>query len=103
YDTYPDIITGFHDFGFNIDRDFFAFRSDDQVVCWNLVLAGLGLGFTQIDIGEDAEGIERVLPHLDLPTLPIWLTAHAELKTSRRVRRVYDFLAEHLQRYNAGG
>jgi hypothetical protein len=32
-----------------------------------------------------------------LPRLPIWLTAHSELKTSRRVRRVYDFLAEKLR------
>jgi hypothetical protein len=28
--------------------------------------------------------------------LPIWLTSHAELRTSRRVRRVYDFLCDEL-------
>ena len=32
-----------------------------------------------------------------IPPLEFWLTAHAELKTSARIRRVYDFLADALQ------
>jgi DNA-binding transcriptional LysR family regulator len=41
--------------------------------------------------------LEAVLPELNIPPLEIWLTAHAELRTSPRIRRVYDFLADALQ------
>jgi hypothetical protein len=34
-----------------------------------------------------------VLPFLELPQFPIWLTVHRELQTSARIRAVYDFLA----------
>jgi len=30
---------------------------------------------------------------------PLWLTTHRELNTSRRVRMVFDFLAEALSAY----
>jgi hypothetical protein len=40
--------------------------------------------------------VKRLVPDRPIHVLPIWLTAHAELRTSRRVRRVYDFLAEAL-------
>ena len=59
-----------------------------------MVRAGFGIGFNQRRIGCADPGVQRVLPDQDLPSLPVWLTAHQELKTSRRVRRVYDFLAD---------
>ena len=31
-----------------------------------------------------------------LPVLPVWLTAHHELRASRRLRLVFDFLAQAL-------
>jgi hypothetical protein len=34
------------------------------------------------------------MPMLNLPTLPVWLTVHRELRTSARIRAVYDFLAD---------
>ena len=33
------------------------------------------------------------LPALDPFVIPVWLVAHREFKTSRRVRLVYDLLA----------
>jgi DNA-binding transcriptional LysR family regulator len=38
--------------------------------------------------------IEPVLPGLDPIPVPIWLVTHRELHTSRRIRLVFDFLAE---------
>jgi DNA-binding transcriptional LysR family regulator len=93
YDRSDQIIQGFRDAGLDVDRDFFSFRCDDQVVCWRMVVAGFGIGFNQLEIGEAEPAVQRLLREFDLPSIPIWLTAHAELKTSLRVRRVYDFLA----------
>lgn len=72
------------------------------MVAWRMVVAGYGIGFNQIGIGEAEPLVQRL--HLDtkLPRLPIWLTAHSVLKTSHRVRRVFDYLAEALSRISTG-
>ena len=43
-----------------------------------------------------------VLPGLALPVLPVWLTAHRELRASRRLKTVFDFLARWLGRWGSG-
>ena len=98
YDRDDQIIRAFHRFGFEVDRHFFAFRSDNQVVAWRMVVAGFGLGFNQCAIGDAEPGLIHLWRDIDLPPMEVWLTAHAELKTSARVRRVFDFLAERLGR-----
>ncbi|MHA1549155.1 MAG: LysR family transcriptional regulator [Alphaproteobacteria bacterium] len=96
YDRDEQIIDGFREAGMLVDRHFFSFRCDNQVVAWNMVVAGFGVGFNQLEIGRAEPRVVRLLPEADLPTLPVWLAAHAELKTSARVRRVFDYLAEAL-------
>ncbi len=93
YDRSDLILRGFADAGFTVARDFFAFRTDDQIVYWRAVVAGAGVGATQTRVGDAEPAVVRVLPDLPLPTMPLWLAAHAELRASRRVRRVYDHLA----------
>lgn len=96
YDRDTQIIDGFKNAGMEVDRTFFAFRSDDQVLCWKMVLAGFGIGFNQVKIGEKEPDLVRVMIAGEVARLPIWLAAHTELKSSPRVRRVFDFLAQHL-------
>ena len=90
------LIEGFKRFGMNVDREFFVFRSDDVVVCWNMVMEGYGLGFNQVQIGDAEPKVARIELPGEIGSLPVWLVAHSELKTSPRVRRVFDFLAEKL-------
>lgn len=96
YDRSTRIIDGFKMAGFDIDRNFFAFRCDDQVVCWEMVAAGYGIGFNQVQIGEADPRVVRVSAAGTVGELPVWLTAHVELKTNSRVRRVFDFLSDQL-------
>ena len=98
YDRSDMIIQGFRQAGLDVGRHFFSFRSDNQVVCWRMVVAGYGIGFNQDQIGAAEPRVTRLALDTALPSLPIWLTAHSELKASRRVRRVFDFLAEALGR-----
>jgi DNA-binding transcriptional LysR family regulator len=100
YDRSDLIIQGFRAAGLEVDREFFAFRSDNQIVAWRMVVAGFGIGFNQIQVGQAEARVQQLFVDTPLPTLPIWLTAHADLKTSRRVRRVYDFLAARLGQIN---
>ena len=96
YDRGEQIIQGFRAAGVEVDRQFFSFRTDNQVAAWHLVVAGWGLGFNQTLIGDGEAKVARILPDSKLPSLPVWLAAHVEIKTSRRDRRVFDFLAHGL-------
>ena len=74
-------------------REDFPVRCDDQVVYWNLVRAGCGVGATLCRIGDADPMVERVAPFIQLPALPVWLTALEALRQNPRIRRVMDHLA----------
>jgi DNA-binding transcriptional LysR family regulator len=39
-----------------------------------------------------------VLPKVRIEPLPVWLAVHKEIRTSQRIRAVYDFLSDALPR-----
>ena len=57
------------------------------------LVAELGIGFVGNYMARTDPNVVAVLPKLPLPDLPIWLTVHREIRTSRKIRAVYDFLA----------
>lgn len=57
---------------------------------------GAGIGFATEAVGDAEPRVCRVLPDLAPIVFPIWLVTHRELHTSRRVRVVFDFLADAL-------
>jgi DNA-binding transcriptional LysR family regulator len=75
----------------------FAFRSDNHDVCWQMVRAGFGCGFVTAVVAKTDRDIVRVLPAAAIPSLPIWLTVHREVRSSKRLRVVYDALALELK------
>lgn len=97
YDRDERIIRMMHALDFPATRDFFAIRCDDQTVHWELVRAGCGISGAQTQIGDGDPLVERVMPELDLPSLPLWLAAPQALRTNPRIKRVWDFLADKLQ------
>jgi DNA-binding transcriptional LysR family regulator len=57
----------------------------------------LGLIFLPADIGRGNPDLVPAFEHLGpVLNVPIWLVCHQELRTNRRIRRVYDFIAEEL-------
>ncbi len=62
-----------------------------------LIREGLGFGFLPMDTGKIFDDLECVLPEVFDPEIPVWLVSHRELYTSRRIRTVFDFLAQELQ------
>ena len=95
YDKSDLMIRGMTAFGMAAKREDFAFRVDNQVAYLEAVRAGVGIGASQQRQAK-IYNLIPVLPDLIIPPLPVWLTAHSELRTSARVRRVFDFLADHL-------
>jgi DNA-binding transcriptional LysR family regulator len=87
------VLRGFAGLGFPVTREVFALRTDDLVAYWAAVRAGLGVGFLGDYLGRMDSQLVRLLPTLRIPDLPIWLTVHREIRSSPRIRAVYDFLA----------
>jgi DNA-binding transcriptional LysR family regulator len=81
-------------FGFSIGRTPFAPRTDNQVTYGQWVAAGAGIGFLARYYAALLLGVRPLLPALRIPPLPCWLAVHREIRGSRLVRRVWDYLAE---------
>ena len=82
--------------GLGLTRDNFRLGSETGVVAWEMVRNGLGVTVMSERIAAQFSGIERVLEEVDPFVFPVWLTTHRELHTSRRIRLVFDLLADFL-------
>jgi DNA-binding transcriptional LysR family regulator len=59
---------------------------------------GIKLIFYPEQIGDVEPKLARALEHMrPLMTLPVWLVSHQKLRTSARVRFVFDFLSNALK------
>jgi len=97
-DRNDETLKGFAARGLRVDREHFAFRTDDLIVVWEAVRAGLGIGFVSEHQIRTDPTIIPLLPKLKIDPLPVWLAVHKEIRTSKRIRAVYDFLSEALPR-----
>ena len=82
--------------GMDLSGAHFCAGSDSGLVGWNLVRAGLGIGIMSDGVGALTPEVELVYPEMEPFTFPVWLTSHREVLTSRRIRVVFDALAEKL-------
>ncbi|MGI9505950.1 MAG: LysR family transcriptional regulator [Geminicoccaceae bacterium] len=82
--------------GFPITKKNFRLGSENGIVAWELTRQGFGIAPMMEDIGRITPGVERILPDMEPIVFPIWLTAHRELHSSRRIRLVFDTLANDL-------
>lgn len=90
------VISYLNKFGFSLDSSNFPLIVANHLVQWEMVKHGSGIGFMMANIGEAEPLVERVLPTLPAFETETWLVAHRELKTSRRFRVVFDYLAAEL-------
>ena len=84
--------------GLPLSHENFRLGSQSGVVAWEYTRQGFGITAMSDEVAEATPGIERVLPDMDPVRFPVWLTTHRELHTSRRIRLVFDVLANFLQR-----
>jgi DNA-binding transcriptional LysR family regulator len=75
--------------GFNLTKQNFPVISNSHIVQWELVKQGVAISATVEEIGDNEPLVERV----------VILVTHNELKTNRRIRRVFDFLVSEFSDY----
>jgi len=79
--------------GFDLTPHNFPVITKNHNVQWELVKQGVAMSGMLEEIGDNEPLVERVIvPGFDPFTVELWLVTHKELRTNRRVRRVFDFL-----------
>jgi len=96
FDSTDRLLKALNERGLNLSKKNFRLMSENYIVHWQLVKQGLGIGIMPADIGDAEPLVQPVLKGFELLTFPMWITAHRELRTNRRVRVVFDLLATEL-------
>lgn len=97
FDRTETMIDGFRALGLELTRSNFPIVSANHLVQWELCKQGVGICIMMAEIGDAEPLVKKVLPSLAIP-IPVWLVCHRELRTSRRIRLVFDRIAEELER-----
>jgi DNA-binding transcriptional LysR family regulator len=74
----------------------FPIYTESVITQWELVKRGLGIALLPDQVAGTEPLFHKVLPGLQPFKGQLWLVVHKELRTSRRVRVVFDFLANEL-------
>ncbi|MBM7066173.1 LysR family transcriptional regulator [Actibacterium sp. 188UL27-1] len=83
-------------FGLPVSEDAFSIVSASGTVMHHMIREGLGIGLLPDMFATTDPDLEPVLPDADPVPFPVWLVTHRELHNSRRIRIVFDILAEEL-------
>lgn len=92
-----EIIAHLNARGLSLSPENFRLTSTSGTAYLALVREGLGVGMMTSDVAKLHPDLEEVCPNLEPTPVPIWLVAHRELHTSRRIRLVFDTIAEMLR------
>jgi DNA-binding transcriptional LysR family regulator len=98
FDRGEVMITGLRALGIDVSAKNFPIVTGNHLVQWELAKQGAGICIVMDEVGDAEPRVRRVLPDLPPLPVPIWLVTHQEVRTSRRIRIVFDFLAEELSR-----
>jgi DNA-binding transcriptional LysR family regulator len=93
FDKTSVMIDGLVAMGVPVTRANFPLVVANHLVQWELAKAGLGICFVMEEVGDAEPAMQRVISELAMP-VQMWVTAHRELHTSRRIRVVFDLLVE---------
>jgi len=85
--------------GMSITRSDFALRTDSDLAYLAAVRAGFGIGFIQHGIARRDRNLIPILRDEISVPMEMWLVLHEDLRASRRLRLMMDFLANGLAEY----
>lgn len=94
FDHSDEFINMLNQHGISVSHSNFPIICANHLVQWQLVKQGLGIGIMPIETGDNETEVVRVLPDLDPLQVECWLVAHKDLRNNRRIRVVFDYLAQ---------
>ena len=96
FDDNEAYLQGLNARGLNLTAHNFPILSDNHLVLWEMTKQGAGIGVMITQVGDTERLVRRAVPWFAPFSYEVWLVAHREVNTSRRVRLVFDWLAEAL-------
>jgi DNA-binding transcriptional LysR family regulator len=90
------MVEGLKSFGIDVPASLLRHRTDSSFVMWELARAGLGIGIFPAERALTDPAMEVLFDGEVAVRFPVWLVTHRELHSSRRIRMVYDHLADQL-------
>ncbi|MFT7522041.1 MAG: DNA-binding transcriptional LysR family regulator [Kiritimatiellia bacterium] len=96
FDRSNMMIDGLNALGFELTQSNFPIVTSNHLVQWELAKQGACICIMMEEIGDLEPKVQRVPGQLNPMIVPMWLVSHRELRTSRRVRVVFEFLATEL-------
>ncbi|SFK53916.1 transcriptional regulator, LysR family [Pseudovibrio ascidiaceicola] len=96
FDRPDKFLKYFTDSGLPLTESNFKLTTASGLVGWQLVRNDLGIIVMIKEIAEMFPEMEQVLPSFEPFVVPFWLATHRELHTSKRIRLVFDLLADTL-------
>lgn len=78
-----------------LPREAYAFRCDSYLAQQAALRAGMGIGTCMFALAR-RDGLVRVLPSVPSGAVEVWLVMHEAMRSTRRVRLLFDFLADRL-------
>lgn len=101
YGNTGEMIGHLSSMGLRVTERNFKAGSANGLVAWDMVRQGLGVSVMSRDVGRATPQVEQVLPDRPPFLFPVWLVTHRELHTARRIRLVFDHIADALPRMMA--
>lgn len=77
----------------------FGLLCNSELGLMEAMRSGYGIGYCQEPLGHRNPELVAVLPELALARVGIWLVTHEDLRTLRRIRLLFDYLAYELTKY----
>jgi DNA-binding transcriptional LysR family regulator len=91
-----EMVDALRGFGLSTVPSNISVVSENHLVQWEMVRQGFCLGIMMECVGDNESLVERVFVDLEAVKFPIWLVAHQQLRSSKRIRAVFDILAQSL-------
>lgn len=92
-----DMVKAMAGYGIPLSPENLQIRSDNHLVHWELAKQGAAIGIAPDFLGRATPGMQRVLPDHGPVRYPVWLVAHRDLRSARRIRLVWEVLERHLR------
>ena len=80
--------------GLRLSEHQFPVRTGSHLAQWQMVRQGLGIGVMLSRVGDADPMVRCAVPWFENFEIDVWLVAHREVNSSRRVRLVFDWLVQ---------
>lgn len=99
FDNNAELIGHLRALGLQVSEANIKVSSPTGIVAWEYARKGLGVCIMADEVAAKCPEVVPVLDDLEPVYFPIWLVTHRELHTSRRIRLVFDHLADGLRNF----